>query len=68
MTTGPSVVIKSFERLVLAHLKDITGLLLDPLQECTSGDPSVKLLKFADTPVISPIRNGDENNPCAINS
>ncbi|KAI3355866.1 hypothetical protein L3Q82_004418 [Scortum barcoo] len=27
-----SVVMKSFERLVLAHLKDITGPLLDPLQ------------------------------------
>ncbi|KAI3368296.1 hypothetical protein L3Q82_008008 [Scortum barcoo] len=27
-----SVVMKSFERLVLAHLKDITGPLLDTLQ------------------------------------
>ncbi len=27
-----SVVMKSFEQLVLAHLKDITGTLLDPLQ------------------------------------
>ncbi len=27
-----SVVMKSFEKLVLAHLKDITGPLLDPLQ------------------------------------
>lgn len=26
-----SVVVKSYERLVLAHLKDITGPLLDPL-------------------------------------
>ncbi len=26
------VVMKSFEKLVLAHLKDITGPLLDPLQ------------------------------------
>ncbi len=28
----PSVVMKSFEKLVLAHLKDITGPSLDPLQ------------------------------------
>ncbi len=27
-----SVVVKSFEKLVLAHLKDITGLSVDPLQ------------------------------------
>ncbi len=27
-----SVVMKSFEKLVLAYLKDITGHLLDPLQ------------------------------------
>ncbi|KAL0168575.1 hypothetical protein M9458_036797, partial [Cirrhinus mrigala] len=101
-----SVVIKSFERLVLAYLKDITGPLLDPLQfayranrqtaaseagkltsstrtistgapqgcvlspllfplytnDCTSKDPSVKLLKFADdTTVIGLIRDGDES-------
>ncbi|KAL0195121.1 hypothetical protein M9458_008693, partial [Cirrhinus mrigala] len=135
-----SVVIKSFERLVLAYLKDITGPLLDPLQfayranssafntiipdilqiklsqlsvptsicqwitsfltdrqqlvrlgkltsstrtistgapqgcvlspllfslytnDCTSKDPSVKLLKFADdTTVIGLIQDGDES-------
>ena len=27
-----SVVMKSFEKLMLSHLKDITGPLLDPLQ------------------------------------
>ncbi|KAI3355997.1 hypothetical protein L3Q82_017268, partial [Scortum barcoo] len=32
-----SVVMKSFERLVLAHLKDITGPLLDPLQFAYRG-------------------------------
>ncbi|KAI2668905.1 hypothetical protein H4Q32_027217 [Labeo rohita] len=134
-----SVVMKSFERLVLAYLKDITGPLLDPLQfayranssafntiipdilqiklsqlsvptsicqwitsltdrqqlvrlgkltsstcnistgapqgcvlspllfslytnDCTSKDPSVKLLKFADdTTVIGLIRDGNES-------
>lgn len=28
--------------------------------DCTSGDPSVKLLKFADDTVIGLIRDGDE--------
>ncbi|KAI2659844.1 hypothetical protein H4Q32_022390 [Labeo rohita] len=134
-----SVVMKSFERLVLVYLKDITGPLLDPLQfayranssafntiisdilqnkltqlsvptsicqwitsfltetqqlvrlgkptsgtrtmstdapqacvlspllfslytnDCTSKDPSVKLLKFADTTVIGLIKDGDES-------
>ncbi|KAK3521010.1 hypothetical protein QTP86_008783 [Hemibagrus guttatus] len=72
-----SVVMKSFERLVLAYLKDIIGPLLDPpisllieqtglymlyTNDCTATDPSVKLLKFADnTPVISIISDGDES-------
>ncbi|KAK3523646.1 hypothetical protein QTP70_006308 [Hemibagrus guttatus] len=47
-----SVVMKSFERLVFAYLKNITGPLLDPLQ----------LLKFADdTAVIGLIQDGDES-------
>ncbi len=45
MTTEPvaltSVVMKSFERLVLAHLKDITGPLLDPLQFAYRANRSV---------------------------
>ncbi len=36
-----SVVMKSFERLVLAHLKDITGPLLDPLQFAYRANRSV---------------------------
>ncbi len=36
-----SVVIKSFEKLVLAHLKDITGPLLDPLQFAYRANRSV---------------------------
>ncbi len=36
-----SVVMKSFEKLVLAHLKDITGPLLDPLQFAYRGNRSV---------------------------
>ncbi len=36
-----SVVMKSFEKLVLAHLKDITGLLLDPLQFAYRANRSV---------------------------
>ncbi len=37
-----SVVMKSFERLVLAHLKDITGPLLDPLQFAYRANRSVE--------------------------
>ncbi len=36
-----SVVMKSFERLVLAHLKDSTGTLLDPLQFAYRANRSV---------------------------
>ncbi len=36
-----SVVMKSFEKLVLAHLKDITGPLLDPLQFTYRANRSV---------------------------
>ncbi len=36
-----SVVMKSFERLVFAHLKDITGPLLDPLQFAYRANRSV---------------------------
>ncbi len=36
-----SVVMKSFERLVLAHLKDITGPLLDPMQFAYQANRSV---------------------------
>ncbi len=36
-----SAVMKSFERLVLAHLKDITGPLLDPLQFAYRANRSV---------------------------
>ncbi len=36
-----SVVMKSFERLVLAHLKDSTGPLLDPLQFAYRANRSV---------------------------
>ncbi len=36
-----SVVIKSFEKLVLAHLKDITGPSLDPLQFAYRANRSV---------------------------
>ncbi|KAI2650743.1 putative RNA-directed DNA polymerase from transposon BS [Labeo rohita] len=36
-----SVVMKSFERLVLAYLKDITGPLLDPLQFAYQANTSV---------------------------
>ncbi len=36
-----SVVMKSFEKLVLAHLKDITGPLLDPLQFACRANRSV---------------------------
>ncbi len=36
-----SVVMKSFEKLVLAHLKDITGPLLDPLQFAYRANRSV---------------------------
>ncbi len=36
-----SVVMKSFERLVLAYLKDITGPLLDPLQFAYRANRSV---------------------------
>ncbi len=35
------VVVKSFEKLVLAHLKDITGSLLDPLQFAYIANRSV---------------------------
>ncbi|KAI3356004.1 hypothetical protein L3Q82_017277 [Scortum barcoo] len=55
-----SVVMKSFERLVLAHLKDITGPLLDPLQFAYWANRRPK--KFADdTTVIGLIRDGDES-------
>ncbi|KAK3534858.1 hypothetical protein QTP86_028556 [Hemibagrus guttatus] len=62
-----SVVMKSFERLVLAYLKNITGPLLDPLQFAyranRSMDDGVKLFaKFADdTTVIGLIQDGDES-------
>ncbi|XP_061094961.1 hydroperoxide isomerase ALOXE3-like [Conger conger] len=63
-----SVVMKSFERLMLSHLKSITDPLLDPLQfayranSCTSSHQSVKLLKFADdTTLIGLISGGDES-------
>ncbi|KAK3570810.1 hypothetical protein QTP86_027632, partial [Hemibagrus guttatus] len=92
-----SVVMNSFERLVLAYLKNITGppavclpskqlngkftsyscttstgapqaCVLSPLffslytNDCTSTDPSVKLLKFGDdTTVIGLIQHGDES-------
>ena len=36
-----SVVVKSLEQLVLAHLKDVTGLLLDPLQFAYQANRSV---------------------------
>ncbi len=36
-----SVVMKSFEKLVLAHLKDITGPSLDPLQFAYRANRSV---------------------------
>uniref|UniRef100_A0A8C1NZF1 Reverse transcriptase domain-containing protein n=1 Tax=Cyprinus carpio TaxID=7962 RepID=A0A8C1NZF1_CYPCA len=36
-----SLVMKSFEKLVLAHLKDITGPLLDPLQSAYRANRSV---------------------------
>ena len=36
-----SVVMKSFERLVLTHLKDLTGPLLDPLQFAYRANRSV---------------------------
>jgi len=36
-----SVIMKSFERLVLAHLKDITGPLLDPFQFAYRANRSV---------------------------
>ncbi len=36
-----SVVMKSFEKLVLAHLKDITERLLDPLQFAYRANRSV---------------------------
>ncbi|KAK3509415.1 hypothetical protein QTP70_034170 [Hemibagrus guttatus] len=50
-----SVVMKSFERLVLAYLKNITG----PPAVCL---PSKQLLKFADdTTVIGLIQDGDES-------
>ncbi len=38
-----SVVMKSFEKLVLAHLKDITGPLLDPLQFAYRANRSVDI-------------------------
>ncbi|KAK3562235.1 hypothetical protein QTP86_031161, partial [Hemibagrus guttatus] len=50
---------KSFERLVLAYLKNITGPLLDPLQFAYRAN---RLLQFADdTTIIGLIHNGDES-------
>ncbi|KAK3552708.1 hypothetical protein QTP86_021130, partial [Hemibagrus guttatus] len=63
-----SVVMKSFERLVLAYLKNITGPLLDPLQFAYRANSSlflalsVKLLKLVDdTTVFGLIQDGDES-------
>ncbi len=41
LVTLTSVVMKSFEKLVLAHLKDITGSSLDPLQFANRANRSV---------------------------
>ncbi len=41
LVTLTSVVMKSFEKLVLAHLKDITGPSLDPLQFANRANRSV---------------------------
>ncbi|KAJ8352666.1 hypothetical protein SKAU_G00241420 [Synaphobranchus kaupii] len=55
---------KTYELLVLAHLKAITYPLLDPLQFAyrPNRTPSVELLKFADdTTLIGLISEGDES-------
>ncbi len=41
MARSPVYITKSFERLVLAYLKDITGPLLDPLQFAYRANRSV---------------------------
>ncbi len=61
-----SVVMKSFEKLVLAHLKDITGPLLDPLQFAYRANRSVDDadnmgLHYVLQHVVIPLRT-DPNN------
>ncbi|KAK3538300.1 hypothetical protein QTP70_035259, partial [Hemibagrus guttatus] len=56
------VVMKSFERLVLAYLKDITGPLLDPLQFAYRANSSAfNTIIPDDTTVIGLIQDGDES-------
>ncbi|XP_029027485.3 extracellular calcium-sensing receptor-like [Betta splendens] len=72
-----SVVMKTFEWLVLRHLKDITDRPTRPpivrlhkrqyIHNCTSGNPSMKLLKYADDmTVLEELvcrHRGDPENP-----